>query len=164
MDFKTRKFYYNRCKPAEPLQPEDERNVDIDSFGTTRVRGINWVEKLASRVELSEEPVLELFTGLPGSGKSTELRRVASRLARPDRAHLLPVLIDAGDQLDLANSIDIPDIIAVVLHTTEETVLRAEGGDPSAALQDGYLARLWTWLTRTCPASVENGVPHQGEM
>lgn len=149
MDFATRKKYYNRCDPNEPLGPRDERNVDLDRFGPIRVRGINWVERLASRIELSDKPVFELFTGLPGSGKSTELMRLSARLSDPAGAHLLPVLIDAEQVVDLANPVDIPEIIAAILLRTEETVLRAEGKDPETALQDGYLTRLWNWLNRT---------------
>ena len=57
MDFKTRKTYYNRCDPFEPLDPEDARNVDPDDLGSTPVRGDNWVERLASAIELSDKPV-----------------------------------------------------------------------------------------------------------
>ncbi|MEW6752188.1 MAG: hypothetical protein AB1505_14575 [Candidatus Latescibacterota bacterium] len=149
MDFATRRFYYNRCKPFEELDPSDERNLDVDRFGRERVRGINWVEKLASRIEYSDEPVFELYSGLPGSGKSTELRRLAQRLASPQGAHLLPVRIDAEDAFDLANPIDIPDIIAAIVHAADEAVLQAEGKDPGKALEEGYLQRLWTWLQRT---------------
>jgi len=149
MEFSTRKRYYNRCDPFESLSPDDDRNVDLDELGPERVRGINWVERLASRIELSNKPVFELFTGLPGSGKSTELRRLTARLSRPDRAHMLPVLIDADGVLDLSNPIDIPEIIAAILHRTEECILKEEGKDPGTALEDGYLTRLWNWLNKT---------------
>lgn len=149
MEFATRKKYYNRCDPFEPLPPGDARNVDLDELGPVRVRGINWVQRLASRIELSDKPVFELFTGLPGSGKSTELKRLSTRLASPDGAHLLPVLIDAEEVVDLANPVDIPEIIAAILHRTEECVLKEEGKDPAAALEDGYLTRLWSWLKGT---------------
>lgn len=149
MDFATRRLYYNRCKPNEALPPDDKRNLDVDRFGKQRVRGVNWVERLAGRIELSNEPVFELFSGLPGSGKSTELKRLAERLSRKDGAHLLPVVIDAEQVVDLANPIDIPEIIAAILHATDATVLQAEGRDPEEALAEGYLTRLWNWLTKT---------------
>lgn len=56
MDFATRRLYYNRCRPYESLAPGDDRNLDLDTFGEERVRGVNWVHRLASRIELSEEP------------------------------------------------------------------------------------------------------------
>jgi hypothetical protein len=149
MDFETRKKYYNLCDPDEPLEPDDARNVDLDALQGARVRGDNWVERLAGKIELSSRPVFELFTGLPGSGKSTELRRLAARLREPEDGRIFPVLIGAEDVLDLANEIDIPDILAAILHQTEVAVLKAEGRDPEKALQDGYLTRLWSWLTRT---------------
>ncbi|HSP77285.1 MAG TPA: hypothetical protein VLQ93_02060 [Myxococcaceae bacterium] len=151
VDRRLRREFYNRCKPSEPLEPGDERYVDLDAPTATgvRVRGVNWVEKLAAQIELSDEPVCELFTGLPGSGKSTELKRLAQRLGDPDGANLLPILISAEDVFDLGNPIDIPDIIFAILHVTEETLLRAEGKDPETAMQEGYFRRLWSWLSQT---------------
>lgn len=149
MDLSTKKKYYNRCHASEALQPEDARNLDIDNFDDAKVRGANWVSRLASAIELSDQPVCQLFTGLPGSGKSTELRRLAARLQDPQRAHLLPVIVDGDTSLDLTNEIDIPDIIAAIMLGVEQTVLQAEGQDPATALESGYFARLWTWLNKT---------------
>jgi hypothetical protein len=148
MDFETRKRYYNRCRPDEPLSPDDERNVDLDEFGV-RGRGEPWVERLAGQIELSDNPVFQLFTGLPGSGKSTELRRLAEWLRCEDRAHLLPVLVDAETSIDLANPVDVPEILASILLRTEQEVLVLEGRGAEDALQEGYLTRLWNWLTAT---------------
>lgn len=149
MDFNTRKLYYNRCDPFEPLVPGDARNLDLDTFGSAQVRGVNWVERLASRIELSDKPVFEMFTGLPGSGKSTELKRLAARLSDPAGAHLLPVLIDANEDIDLANPIDIAEILPAILQGSEAAILKKEGRDPESAMKEGALERLWGWLTRT---------------
>jgi len=153
MDTKTklRRHYYNRCKPNEALEPNDSRYVDLDSLGTpeSRVRGVNWVEKLAEQIELSDEPVCQLFTGLPGSGKSTELNRLARRLQEPEGANLFTVLISAEEVFDLGNPIDIPDIIIAILHGVDSALLTAEGKEPSAAMKEGYFLRLWNWLNRT---------------
>ncbi len=151
MDHETKAYYYNRCNPDEPLPPDDQRNVDIDAAGDEDqlARGANWVEVLATRIELSSRPACEFFTGLPGSGKSTELLRLVDRLASEDGAHLLPVLIDAEEVLDLFNPIDVPDILVVTLYSMERKVLRAEGKSPDKALQDGYLTRVAHWLLNT---------------
>ena len=152
MDRETQAHYYNRCNPDEPLQPADERNVDIDAVGSAEdqlVRGANWVDVLATRIELSEEHVCEFFTGLPGSGKSTELLRLVERLGHTDGAHILPVLINAEEVLDLFNPIDVPDILVVVLYSVERAVLKAEKRNPDSALQDGYLTRIAHWLRHT---------------
>lgn len=164
MDLPTKKYYYNRCHASEALSPDDERNLDIDNFDDTRVRGSNWVSRLASAIELSERPVFLLFTGLPGSGKSTELRRLAQRLQDAQGAHLLPVLIDGDTSLDLTNEIDIPDIIAAIMLGVEQAVLKIEGSDPATALEEGYFTRLWTWLktTEVELAKAEFAIPGNG--
>lgn len=149
MYLSTKKKYYNRCNASEALAPNDERNLDIDAFDAARVRGDNWVSRLANAIELSDEPVCLLFTGLPGSGISTELRRLAQRLKDPQRAELLPVLIDGDASLDLTNEIDIPDIIAAIMLGVEKAVLEVEGKDPATALETGYFTKLWSWLTTT---------------
>lgn len=151
MDFADRKLYYNRCDPAEALAPDDERNVDLDAdaVGGYRPRGVVWVERLASEIELSDTPTCTLFTGLPGSGKSTELRRLMAHLSKPDGMHLLPVLIDAERMIDLTTRVDIPDVIAAIVYATDEVVLTAEGNAHAVPAAEGYLTRLWHWLTTT---------------
>ncbi len=151
MDFATRKRLYNRCKPDEPLGPDDERNVAVDELGEELdlARGQNWVDELANKIRLSKGPVCFFFTGLPGTGKSTELLRLADRLASPEDARLLPVLVDAEETLDLANPISVFDIVIFALYHTERRVLEAEGKDPESALMEGYLSRIGYWLKET---------------
>ncbi len=145
MDLKTRQLYFNRCDPYEALNPADERNLDLDN-GNDPVRGVNWVERLAVRIELSQRPTYGLFTGLPGSGKSTELRRLKTYLERPDGAHKLVVLVDAEEVLDLTNPLDVPDLLAAVIYKTELALALAEGNEGEKALQTGPMARLWDWI------------------
>lgn len=90
-----------------------------------------------------------LVAGLPGSGKSTELKRLAHYLAVASSVGLLPVFVNAEDLLDLTSTIDIPDVVTAMLFETERAVLSAEGKDPQAALSEGYLHRFWQWLINT---------------
>lgn len=142
---------FNRCDPAEALEPDDVRNVDLDALSAPGhlVRGVNWVSRLARRVELANGPVTLLFTGLRGSGKSTELKRLAARLRAREGAAMLTVTINAESVLDLHNPIDVPDLVAAVLVETERAVLAAEGANPDRALQDGWITRFGAWLSRT---------------
>lgn len=148
MDFQQRKRLYNLSRPDEPLEPDDPRNVDFDVL-PKEVRGRSWRGALADEIELSDRPVCFLVAGLPGSGKSTELKRLARRLAGSNSSGLLPVFVDAEDLLDLTSSIDISDVVTAILYESERAVLAAEGKDSAAAQQEGYLQRFWTWLKNT---------------
>lgn len=152
IDWELRRRYANRCNPEESLPPEDPRNVNIDELNPD-ARGVSVVDTIAERIEISESPVCEFFSGLPGSGKSTELRRLVARLALPGGAQLLPVIIDAEETLDTANLIDVADILVAILYHTERALLRAEGSSAEAAARDalveGRFARLWHYLNST---------------
>lgn len=141
MDFETQRRYYNLCSPREFLEADDARYVPVDELGDEehRVRGEDWSGKLAQRIKLAGAPVCDLLTGLPGSGKSTELRRVAQRLDKDD---YLSVVIDAEEILDLSSPIDAPDILIALLYETEKAVLAAEGKDPEKAGSESFLSRI----------------------
>jgi hypothetical protein len=151
MDLAERRKLYNKCRPSEALFPDDPRYVAIDELGEPghRVRGEDWVTGLARSFELSDLPVYMLVTGLPGSGKSTELRRLASRLQDPQRANLLPVTIVAEDVFELANPIDVPDILFAILDGVDRELLKLESKDPAVAMREGVFQRIWNTLTRT---------------
>jgi hypothetical protein len=167
----ARKPYYNRCNPDEPLKPKDERNVDIDGEDG-EVRGLCWVDEMASEIEYADSPVCGFFTGLRGSGKSTELRRLCARLRRERGANLFPILIDAEEVLDLSNPIGVPDILLAVVYKADAAVLKKEGRDPADAAREGRAARFWRWLTETAvelkgveaSAGVKAGPPAVAEL
>lgn len=152
LTFQELKRYHKRCNPDEFLEPDDERNVNLDAIGegSHRPRGVIWAERLAKPIAFSDdEPTFQLFTGLPGSGKSTELRRLMQLLEDPEGANLLPVYVDAEEVLDLTGRLDVPDLIMNLVYAAERAVLEAEGRDPEDALKEGYHTRLWHWLTTT---------------
>lgn len=144
MDLQTLRRLYEQCRD-ESLAPDDPRNVDLDHHDDEAVRGVSWVERLAAPIELSKVPVRQLITGLPGSGKSTELRRLEQRLIGHG---YLVARIDAEDALDLTQPLDLPDVIAVVVDGAERAVRRVEGRGEEPE-EEGYLARLWAWMKTT---------------
>lgn len=156
--------YYNACNPDESLEPGDARNVDIDALGpvTHRPRGFSWADRLAASIELSRDPQSILFTGLPGSGKSTELRRFAAHLRKEDGARLFPALVDAEELLDLSAPVDAPDILLAVVLGVERAVLKLEGRSPADALKEGPVRRLLNWLSNTEVRVKEAGVGASG--
>jgi hypothetical protein len=144
MDYARQRELYNRCKPDVPLPLNDSRYIDLDRL---QVRGIDWVAKLARAIELSDSPTYQLFTGLRGSGKSTELLRLSQRLGEPGRGNFLSVVVSAEDTLDLTAPIDIPDVVLSIVAACERSLLEGEGKDPEEAMESGYFRRLWDWLT-----------------
>lgn len=169
IDFGTLRKYYNLCHPGEYLKADDKRYVPLDELGqddeSKRVRGENWSGKLVKMVRLSDKPVCQLLTGLPGSGKSTELRRVA--LGLKTESKLLPVVIDAEEVVDLASPIDVPDILLAILYHAEREVLLAEGKDPEDAGKDSILTRIggiWSSLQVEAKGSNELTVPVVGKL
>jgi hypothetical protein len=146
MDVNKLRFYFNNCT-TDALEPDDKRYVAIDQM-EGKPRGLAWADKIARYLEMAREPSTLLITGLRGTGKSTELLKLAQRLGSAGGPHHLVVLIDGSEVLDLANEIDIPDILNAIVHATERKVLAdAEGLDPNLALEDGFVKRLWHWMT-----------------
>jgi hypothetical protein len=149
MDKQRRRFLYNRCNPDVALEPGDELYIDLDARG---VRGHDWVERLAAPIDLAATPTIQLFTGLPGSGKSTELRRLVQRLGAAE-SNFEVVYIDAREWIDLDATLDVPDLLLTIVAACERTMIQREQGLDGealeAALEQGYLRRLWDWLTHT---------------
>lgn len=146
MTFADRKKYFNICDPYRYAEMDSAVFVDLDGM---KVRGRDWSQELSLDIEMSESPIYDLFTGHKGSGKTTELKKVQQRLENPEGANLLVVYINAEDYIDLSSTIDVPDILSVVVHSTIKTVAEYLGNDAESALKDGYFGRLWNWLVGT---------------
>ncbi|MBI3268741.1 MAG: hypothetical protein HYZ53_06945 [Planctomycetes bacterium] len=128
---------YNRCRVEEPLEVGDRRYVDLDGRG---VRGADRScnDFLFARIELSETPTHQLYSGFRGSGKSTELRRLAERLRG---AGYNVVLIDTEDYLNLRIAPRVEDLLITIAAGVD----RALGGGPPESL--GTLRRFWDRLS-----------------
>jgi hypothetical protein len=78
MDRATKKMLLRACKLDEPVPPGDERHYDFDE--PEQLRGDPWRARVAEVIDLSSEPTTQIVTGLPGSGKSTELKQLQQDL------------------------------------------------------------------------------------
>jgi hypothetical protein len=167
------KELYARCDPYEVLLADDiDRYVDVDDVAvdesrdpeTLRPRRYAWIDRIATKFELSSTPRQLLLTGLPGSGKSTELRRVAEQLARADGARLWPVWIDAEQVLDLDQPIHVADLVLTIIAETERAVLELEGMDNASRElgHEGPLERLWNFVLNTTLESEQSDLGFPG--
>lgn len=91
MDTSTKKRLLKACKLDEAIPPGDARHYDFDA--PDQLRGQPWRKRVAQIIELSSEPTTQIVTGLPGSGKSTELKQLKQDL---EALAYKVVLADAG--------------------------------------------------------------------
>jgi len=101
------RHFYSRCDPAKSVPADDPEGwyVDFDAKG---LRGQPCISKLGTKIQLADRPLCQLFTGFSGSGKTSELSRLAKRL-RNDGHYVMHV--DVERHLDLTHPIDYPDIL-----------------------------------------------------
>lgn len=109
MDLLGKKIY--AAFSTSPLSPEQHKlYVDLDD-----VRGGGDVlTRMENKIRL-EPSTCQVLAGHWGSGKSTELRRLARFLEVPkDNQIFLAVLVDVQDKIDL-NDADIHELLAVII-------------------------------------------------
>lgn len=82
MERATKKHLLRTCKLDEPVPPGDPRHYDFDV--PDGLRGEPWRARVAEVIDLSSEPTTQIVTGLPGSGKSTELGQLRQDLIALD--------------------------------------------------------------------------------
>lgn len=106
-------LFYQKCDPAEPLNPGDERYVPCDD-----VRGTDdLVARLANAVRRSDKPMHLLFTGHRGCGKSTELKRLIDRLKKPagEKRPFFVVYFEVDREDVDVNDVDLADVLLAIV-------------------------------------------------
>lgn len=139
-----------QCDPDRPLQAGDPLYVELDDG--TPVRGgdgTSCIDEMERTILYSEpmRPTCQLFTGFPGTGKTTELNRLRARFDanKPFGAHTLAV--DFQEYIDPYVPISITDVLRVLAYSLDRAAAVAESRDPDA--QPGYPRRFFEFLTRT---------------
>lgn len=101
MDLAALKTAYKQCAPDAGLEPDDARYVPLDD-----ARSIRWADVVERRIALADGPVQVLVSGGINAGKTTELRRLAGQLARPESEHLYPIWVTKDGALDSDEQVD----------------------------------------------------------
>ena len=115
------KYYYNRCDPSTPIDEEDSQHFYIN-FDRLELRGKNsCIDEMYGTIQLSDHPTTQIFSGFPGSGKTSELLRLAKILRKQN---YLVVYADSLESIDTLNPIEYSDVlialgIAVDKHFTK---------------------------------------------
>lgn len=149
-DLRKLQHFVQQCDPMQPLSPGDPRYVDLD--GGTPVRGsdgASCVDELAKTILFSEPtiPVCQIFTGFPGSGKTTELLRLKKRLEDSKLVPFHVLVIDFQLYRTDPTPLSIMEVLRVLAYELDREATRAEGGDPDEA--PGYVKRFYDFLTTT---------------
>jgi len=135
------------CDPNRPLSAGDPLYVAFDEGTPVRgTPGRSCVDVL-QRLILLQDETCQLFTGFPGTGKTTELGRLRQRLEASKDVPTCVVTIDFDYWLDRYSPVSITDVLRVVAHVLDREAAIAEGKDPDQ--ETGYLHRLWDFLSRT---------------
>ena len=140
-----------------PLEPDDSWYVDL--YHDPRLAPFDPVEQIATGIEWSDPASTHLFSGFRGTGKSTELRRLRSRL---QRGGARVVLCDMVDTLNLASPIDISDFLIAAAGAFGDALAADPlllGHQPG---QRSYWARLVEFLAATRIDVDELGVAAAG--
>ncbi len=136
------------CKPDEPLPAGDARYVAFDQAGVRGTASRPCLEELVEGL-LDESPQGEskrLLTGPPGTGKTTELRRLIPRL-EADEVPTRVLYVDAEAWIDPFEPLDVTDILRLGAFALDREATIAEGKDPDKI--PGYGARFLNFLKST---------------
>ena len=135
------------CDPNRPLSPGDPLYVPFDEGTPVRgTAGRSCIDVL-QRLILLQDETCQLFTGFPGTGKTTELGRLRQRLEASRDLPTYCVYVDFEQWLDRYTPVSITDVLRVVAHVLDREATTAEGKDPDE--ESGYVRRLWDFIAHT---------------
>ena len=127
----------------QPIHPDDPRYIPLYEY--PEMAGDDPVELMARAIEWTPGESVQLLSGYRGTGKSTELMRLAQRL---EESGFLVFRCDIEDYLNMSVPVDICDFLMAISGAFGDAV--AEGnflhGHP---MHEGYWERLVNFLTRT---------------
>lgn len=146
--------YLQRCDPRRPINWETESDLyEPLQMGTRGSRGKSPVDDLLRVIMMREtqQPTCQIFTGFPGTGKTTELRRLRRNLEERRDVPTYVLYIDFEDFIDLYSPISIMDILRVMAYSldraaTVEAAIKAGNLDPDN-VKVGYLERLFEFVS-----------------
>lgn len=132
-----------RAVTDQPLEAGDERYVNL--YDDRALLRRDPVELLAKAIEFSPGQSVQLLSGFRGTGKSTELKKLASRLVQEGYQ---VVLVDMERHLNTSTPVDVSDFLMAIAGAFGEALAAPEhlGRD---VRREGYWERLVAFLTQT---------------
>lgn len=142
--------YVSRCKVA-PLKRGDADPLyePLDEGEPVRGGG-SAIDLLGRALIRSDEVTCQLFAGYPGSGKTTELYRLKTRLEASEETHV--VLINFEDYLNMYAPISVTDVLRIIAYgldreaSIQEAIAAGTMANPEK-VEVGYLKRLFDFVS-----------------
>jgi len=131
----------NACSFQSPLEADDPRRIDLHALGV-RGSGHDPMTRLQTIIQTSDTPTQQMFSGFIGSGKSTELRKLAANLKREGYT---PILIDCEEYLNLNMPPQLNDLLAATAAGVDKFIQENCQGGIIAAFKS-YWERLRAFL------------------
>ncbi len=131
----------NACSFQSPLEADDSRRIDLHALGV-RGTGYDPIIRLQTVIQTSDDPTQQMFSGFIGSGKSTELRKLAANLKREGYT---PILIDCEEYLNLNMPPRVNDLLAATAAGVDKFIQENCQGGITAAFKS-YWERLRAFL------------------
>jgi hypothetical protein len=135
--------FYQAIEHREPLEWNHRWRVDL--YADEHLAPIDPVAQLRRGIEWSALESVHLFSGFRGTGKTTELRRLAHELRE---SGIKVIVSDVRNYLNLAESLDIGEFLLAIAGAFGDAMADTEllGWDP---LAEGYWVRFRQFLTKT---------------
>ena len=139
----------------QPIHPEDPRYIPLYEY--PEMAGDDPVELMARAIEWTPGGSVQLLSGYRGTGKSTELMRLAKRLQEND---FLVFRCDIEDYLNMSVPVNISDFLMAISGAFGDAVAEANLLHDHP-MHEGYWERLVNFLTRTklVDVSADLGLP-----
>lgn len=148
---------HDLCDFKIPLEPGDPRWVDLDAHG---MRGeMSCLKALKSEIELkqrNDKNAKLLFTGFPGSGKSTVLKLLKKEL---EAENFLVIYVNAEEALNLNVPIDTYEILITIASAIDQSLPWA-----SSEIKD-FWDRIHSFFTQEVELTeIEVNIPKVGKL
>lgn len=133
--------YFKALDPGEPLAPDHQWRVSLHP----RAGSLDPIAELRTSIEWASLDSVHLLSGFRGTGKTTELRRLASDLRE---GGALVIETDMREYLNFEDVVDISHLLLSVAGSFGDALSAPEllGEDPK---RESYWQRFKNMLTRT---------------
>jgi hypothetical protein len=136
--------YYKSCDPFLPLPAGHPAYVPLDEGEPVRGQR-TCIDVLYQTITIADISC-QLFTGFPGTGKTTELRRLEHRLNHAKDLPTAAIYVDFEEYIDRYTPISVTDVLRIIAYVMDREATIAEGRDPDK--EAGYLGRLFEYLSQ----------------